>query len=201
MGQGSRPDRVGEEIRHELATMLSRHVHDPGIGFVTLTRVKVSPDLQQARVFYTMLGTRSGRTRSARSSARRRSCAARSAPRCGCGAFQRSARVRRERREPDRIERILELKSEREERGAPSLRMPRQRRPGCEAGIERFAGFAGPARPADTEELPLMSASVVADAPESASRSSSLPTPDPMETRSLLLASRVARAGQERPTD
>ena len=56
MGQGSRPDRVGEEIRHELATMLSRHVHDPGIGFVTLTRVKVSPDLQQARVFYTMMG-------------------------------------------------------------------------------------------------------------------------------------------------
>src|SRR5690349_17704003 len=56
MAQGSRPDRVGEEIRHELATLLSREVHDPGIGFVTLTRVKVSPDLQMARVFYTMLG-------------------------------------------------------------------------------------------------------------------------------------------------
>ena len=56
MAQGSRPDRVGEEIRHELATMLSREVHDPGIGFVTLTRVKVSPDLQLARVYYTMLG-------------------------------------------------------------------------------------------------------------------------------------------------
>ena len=36
--------------------MLSRDVQDPGIGFVTLTRVKVSPDLQLARVFYTMLG-------------------------------------------------------------------------------------------------------------------------------------------------
>ena len=56
MAQGSRPDRVGEEIRHELASLLSREVHDPGIGFVTLTRVKVSPDLQLARVFYTMLG-------------------------------------------------------------------------------------------------------------------------------------------------
>lgn len=56
MGQGSRPDRVGEEIRHELATLLAREVHDPGIGFVTLTRVKVSPDLQLARVYYTMLG-------------------------------------------------------------------------------------------------------------------------------------------------
>src|SRR3990172_386061 len=56
MGQGSRPDRVGEEIRQELATLLAREVHDPGIGFVTLTRVKVSPDLQLARVFYTALG-------------------------------------------------------------------------------------------------------------------------------------------------
>jgi ribosome-binding factor A len=56
MAQGSRPDRVGEEIREELATLLAREVHDPGIGFVTLTRVKVSPDLQMARVFYTVMG-------------------------------------------------------------------------------------------------------------------------------------------------
>ena len=56
MAQGSRPDRVGEEISEELATLLAREVHDPGIGFVTLTRVKVSPDLQMARVFYTVIG-------------------------------------------------------------------------------------------------------------------------------------------------
>jgi len=37
--------------------LLSRGtVHDPGIGFITLTRVKVSPDLQLARVYYTTLG-------------------------------------------------------------------------------------------------------------------------------------------------
>jgi len=56
MAQGSRPDRVGEEIRHEISQMLSREVHDPGIGFVTLTRVKVSPDLQLARIYYTIIG-------------------------------------------------------------------------------------------------------------------------------------------------
>jgi len=56
MAQGTRPERVGEEIRQELAILLAREVHDPGIGFVTLTRVKVSPDLQMARVFYTTLG-------------------------------------------------------------------------------------------------------------------------------------------------
>ena len=56
MSQGSRPDRVAEQLRSELATLLARDVHDPGIGFVTLTRVQVSPDLQIARVFYTALG-------------------------------------------------------------------------------------------------------------------------------------------------
>lgn len=56
MSQGSRPDRVADQIRSELALLLSREVHDPGIGFVTLTRVQVSPDLQLARVWYTVLG-------------------------------------------------------------------------------------------------------------------------------------------------
>lgn len=57
MGQGSRPERVGEAIRQELSLALARDVHDPGIGFVTLTRVKVSPDLQLARVYYTQIGS------------------------------------------------------------------------------------------------------------------------------------------------
>lgn len=56
MAQGSRPDRVGEQIRQDLAELLAGAVHDPGIGFVTLTRVSVSPDLQMARVYYTTLG-------------------------------------------------------------------------------------------------------------------------------------------------
>ena len=57
MAQSHRPNRVGDEIRRELSELLSRgEVHDPGIGFITLTRVQVSPDLQMARVFYTSLG-------------------------------------------------------------------------------------------------------------------------------------------------
>ena len=52
-----RPDRVGDQIRQEISELLSRGaVHDPGIGFITLTRVKVSPDLQLARVYYTSMG-------------------------------------------------------------------------------------------------------------------------------------------------
>jgi ribosome-binding factor A len=66
VSQGSRPDRVADQIRGELAQLLAREVHDPGIGFVTLTRVQVSPDIQLARVFYTVLGDDAARRNSAR---------------------------------------------------------------------------------------------------------------------------------------
>jgi ribosome-binding factor A len=66
MSQGSRPERVADQIRAELGQLLARDVHDPGIGFVTLTRVQVTPDLQQARVFYTALGDDAARRNSGR---------------------------------------------------------------------------------------------------------------------------------------
>ena len=46
--------------------MLARDVHDPGLGFVTITRVQVTPDLQHARVFYTALGDDKARAASDR---------------------------------------------------------------------------------------------------------------------------------------
>jgi ribosome-binding factor A len=66
MSQGSRPDRVADQIRAELATLLAREVHDPGVGFVTLTRVQVTPDLQLARVMYTVLGDQKSRATTAK---------------------------------------------------------------------------------------------------------------------------------------
>jgi ribosome-binding factor A len=56
MPQGSRTARVADQIRGEIASLIAREVHDPGVGFVTITRVAVTPDLQQARVYYTVLG-------------------------------------------------------------------------------------------------------------------------------------------------
>ena len=53
MPQGSRPDRVGDLIRGELSVQLTRFVRDPGVDHVTITHVRMSNDLQQARVFYT----------------------------------------------------------------------------------------------------------------------------------------------------
>ena len=68
---GFRPDRVGDQIRQELSELLSRGaVHDPGIGFITLTRVKVSPDLQVARVYYTSMGDEAARKQTAKALAR-----------------------------------------------------------------------------------------------------------------------------------
>ena len=61
-----RASRVGDQIREELAVLLAREVHDPGIGFLTITHVKVSPDLQQARVYYTTIGDEKARRESAR---------------------------------------------------------------------------------------------------------------------------------------
>jgi ribosome-binding factor A len=50
----------------EVSDILARAVHDPGIGFVTLTRVRVTEDLQQARIFYTALGDVGERRKTAR---------------------------------------------------------------------------------------------------------------------------------------
>ena len=51
-----RVERVAEQIREEVSQILSTEVSDPGIGLVTVTRVKVTPDLSLARVYWTMMG-------------------------------------------------------------------------------------------------------------------------------------------------
>jgi ribosome-binding factor A len=66
MSQGHRQDRVAEEIRHEVTELLLREVHDPGIGFVTITKVRVTGDLQLARVYYTTMGDEKARKETAR---------------------------------------------------------------------------------------------------------------------------------------
>ena len=62
----SRTIRLGEQIREEVSDILGREVRDPGIGFLTLTRVRVTEDLSQARIYYTMLGDPAERKKTAR---------------------------------------------------------------------------------------------------------------------------------------
>ena len=66
MAQGSRPERIGDQIRAEVGQLLMREVKDPGIGFVTLTAVRVTADLQLARIYYTTLGDAQQRRETAR---------------------------------------------------------------------------------------------------------------------------------------
>jgi ribosome-binding factor A len=56
-----RVERVAEQIREEVGQILSTEVADPGIGLVTVTRVKVTPDLSLARVYWTLLGDQAER--------------------------------------------------------------------------------------------------------------------------------------------
>ena len=72
MPQGSRTDRVGDLIRGELSSLLVRHVRDPGVRPVTVTRVKMTKDLQQARVYYTTLTDARGRREAERALRRAR---------------------------------------------------------------------------------------------------------------------------------
>jgi len=52
-----RTDRLGEEIREEVAQMIVSELKDPRIGFVTVTRVALGPDLKLARIYVGVLGT------------------------------------------------------------------------------------------------------------------------------------------------
>ncbi len=51
-----RSNRVGEQMKKELGEIIGRKIKDPRIGFVTVTDVQVTGDLQQAKVFISVLG-------------------------------------------------------------------------------------------------------------------------------------------------
>src|SRR5919205_1477251 len=55
--------RVNESVRHVLSEALPE-LKDPRVGFVTVTGVQTSPDLRQARVFVSVLGSDRKRERS-----------------------------------------------------------------------------------------------------------------------------------------
>jgi ribosome-binding factor A len=50
-----RAERVRAQIKQVLAQEIER-LRDPGIGWITITEVSMTPDLRHARVFYTVLG-------------------------------------------------------------------------------------------------------------------------------------------------
>ena len=50
--ESSRPKRVSEAVKNELSLLLLRDASDPRLTGVTITRVVVTPDLKQAKVYF-----------------------------------------------------------------------------------------------------------------------------------------------------
>jgi ribosome-binding factor A len=59
-----RSERVADLLRCEVSTIIEHDLKDPRIGFVTVTAVRVTDDLKQARVLVTMLGDEEAREKS-----------------------------------------------------------------------------------------------------------------------------------------
>ena len=56
MSAHNRPERVAQMVQQLLGEIFARGMRDPRIGLVTITGVKMSPDLREARVFWTVHG-------------------------------------------------------------------------------------------------------------------------------------------------
>lgn len=56
MSSEVRRQRVGDQMRIELAQLLTHEAKDPRLGFVTVTEVRMSKDLRYARVYVSVLG-------------------------------------------------------------------------------------------------------------------------------------------------
>jgi len=53
-GQG-RPQRLGDLIQREVSELIRLELRDPRVGMLTITAVDVSPDLSNAKIFFTLL--------------------------------------------------------------------------------------------------------------------------------------------------
>ena len=54
----SRADRVSGLIQEVLSELLKKRIHDPRLHMATITKVKMSPDLKLARIYFTIYGDR-----------------------------------------------------------------------------------------------------------------------------------------------
>jgi ribosome-binding factor A len=52
-----RPQRVADLLKREISDIILKQIKDPRVGFVTITRVKVSKDLKFAKVYFSVLSS------------------------------------------------------------------------------------------------------------------------------------------------
>jgi ribosome-binding factor A len=58
MAQSWRKDRLASEIVRQTGQILIQELRDPRLGFVTVTRAKVSDDYKHAKIFVSVMGTK-----------------------------------------------------------------------------------------------------------------------------------------------
>lgn len=56
MADTVRQRKVADKIQQVVSIIIDREIKDPDKGFVTVTHVKISPDLRIASVYFTVLG-------------------------------------------------------------------------------------------------------------------------------------------------
>jgi ribosome-binding factor A len=56
MSAHNRPERVAHQVQMLLGELFAQGMRDPRIGLVTITGVKMSPDLREARVYWAVHG-------------------------------------------------------------------------------------------------------------------------------------------------
>lgn len=52
-----RPNKVAQEIKQEVSRIIARELPHHKLGFITITDVRVTPDLREARVFVSVFGS------------------------------------------------------------------------------------------------------------------------------------------------
>lgn len=52
----ARADKVAHEIKREVSLIIQDELRDPRLGFVTITRAEITPDLRFTRVFFSVYG-------------------------------------------------------------------------------------------------------------------------------------------------
>lgn len=52
----SRHDKLTEEIKKEVSCIIHDEIKDPRLGFITVTKVELSPDYRHAKIFFSVLG-------------------------------------------------------------------------------------------------------------------------------------------------
>ena len=122
--------RHAERVRELVASVVRTQIKDPRLGMITITDARITADLREATVFYTVLGD--ARPRSATAAALESAkgcCAARSARRSGCATRRRSTFVHDDVQDQVKhIDELLAAARERRRRGAAAGRQGAVRR-------------------------------------------------------------------------